>query len=148
MIQNVNDVTSEMSPQDAFKAQQALSKAEAKLLKIQERILGGQYEDALNDLENATETLSEDFDDMEDPGTAQMLKTMNKLEAKIQKMEQKATKKAAKGLGTSDEDALLRGNKDHTKNDFKENKGKGNSGNNGKPDKGKGKPDKEKKDKD
>ena len=150
MIQNVNDLSDDMDPQDAFKAQQALTKAEEKLLRIQERIESGQWEDALDDLENATDTLDDDFNKT-DPGTAQMLKTMNQLEAKIQKMEQKAEKKAAKGQSTAEEDALLaelRGNKDHTKNDYKENKGKGNSGNNGKPDKDKGKPDKEKKDKD
>jgi hypothetical protein len=142
MMQNVADLSDDMGPQDAFKAQQALTKAEQKLLRIQERIAGGQYDGVLDDLENATETLSDDFDET-DPGTAQMLKTMNKLEAKIKKMEQKTNK----GESTPEDDALLeqlRGNKDHTKNDFKENKGKGNSGNNGKPDKEK----KEKKDKD
>ena len=147
MIHNVNDLADDMDPQDAFKAQQALTKAEEKLLRIQERISSGQYEGALDDLENATETLGDDFDQT-DPGTAQMLKTLNQLEAKIQKMEQKAAKKAAKGQSTAEEDALLaqlRGNKDHTKNDFKENKGRGDTG---KPDKDKDKPDKEKKDKD
>jgi len=150
MVQNVNDVSGDMSSQDAFKAQQALTKAEQKLLRIQERILNGQYDEALDDLDNATSTLSDDFDDVDDPGTAQMLKTMNQLEAKIRKMEQKAAKKAAKGQSTAEEDALLaelHGNKDHTKNDYKENKGKGNGGNNnnsGNPDKNNGKPDKDK----
>ena len=145
MIHNVNDVSDDMDPQDAFKARQALTKAEEKLLRIQERISSGQYEGALDDLENATDTLDDDFNKTE-PGTAQLLKTMNQLEAKIAKMEQKALKKAARGQSTAEEDALLvelRGNKDHTKNDYKENKGKGNSGNSG----NNGKPDKEKKDK-
>jgi len=55
---------------------------------------------------------------------------MNKLEAKIARMVEQAARKAAKGQDTSDEDDLiaqLRGNKDHTKNDFKDNKGKGNN---------------------
>ena len=145
MIHNVDDLSDEMDPQDAFKAHQALTKAEEKLLRIQERISSGQYEGALDDLENATDTLSDDFNKTE-PGTAQLLKTMDQLEAKIQKMEQKALKKAARGQSTAEEDALLaelRGNEDHTKNDYKENKGKGNSGNSG----NNGKPDKEKKDK-
>ena len=146
MIRNVDDLSDEMDPQDAFKAQQALTKAEEKLLRIQERISSGQYEGVLDDLENATDTLDDDFNETE-PVTAQLLKTMNQMEAKIQKMEQKALKKAAKGQSTAEENALLaelRGNKDHTKNDYKENKGNsgnngnnGNSGNNGKPDKDK-----------
>ncbi len=148
MIQNVEEVNETMSPQDAYKAQQALTKAEQKLLRIQERIENGQYDDALNELDNTTETLERDFSDMEDAGTAQMLRTMNKLEAKIQKMEQKAARKAAKGLSTDEEDALLselKGNKSKEKNNFKENKGKGNNGekSTGKPDKETGKPDKE-----
>lgn len=147
MIQNVNDLSGDMSPQDIFQAQQALTKAEEKLLRIQERILSGQYDDALDDLENATDTLDDDFNKT-DPGTAQMLRTMNQLEAKIQKMEQRAEKKAARGQSTTEEDTLLaelRGNKDHTKNDYKENKGNSdNNGNGGKSDKDKGKPDKDK----
>ncbi|TFH14313.1 hypothetical protein E4H04_10430 [Candidatus Bathyarchaeota archaeon] len=121
MIMNVNELSEDMDPEDALKAQRALEKAETKLLRIQERIQSGQYMEALDELENATETLEEDFDGT-DPGTAQMLRTMNKLEAKIQKLEQKAARKAAKGLSTTEEDALmaeLRGNKDHTKHEFK-----------------------------
>lgn len=149
MIQNVEEVNGTMSPQDVYKAQQALTKAEQKLLRIQERIESGQYDEALDDLDNTTETLNGNLGEVEDPGTAQMLRTMNKLEAKIQKMEQKAAKKAAKGISTDEEDALLselRGNKNKEKNDFKENKGKGNSGEKttGKPDKETGKPDKDK----
>ena len=145
MIQNVEEVNGTMSPQDVYKAQQALTKAEQKLLRIQERIESGQYDEALDDLDNTTETLNGNLGEVEDPGTAQMLRTMNKLEAKIQKMEQKA----AKGISTDEEDALLselRGNKNKEKNDFKENKGKGNSGEKttGKPDKETGKPDKDK----
>jgi len=81
MIKNVENVTGDMSSQDAFKAQQALTKAEEKLLRIQERILNGQYDDALDDLDNATSTLDDDLGNMTDPGTSQMLKTMNQLEA-------------------------------------------------------------------
>lgn len=146
MIRNVEDVNETLSPQDAYKAQQALTKAEQKLLRIQERIENGQFDDALNELDNTTETLERDFNDMEDPGTAQMLSTMNRLEAKIQKMEQIAARKAEKGLSTDEEDALLselRDNKNKEKNDFKENKDKGNNveKSTGKPDKDTGKPD-------
>jgi hypothetical protein len=144
MIQNVEDVSDTMSPQDAYKTQQALTKAEQKLLRIQERIESGQYDDALDDLDNTTETLNREFDAVEDPGTAQMLRTMNKLEAKIQKMEQIAAKKAEKGISTDMEDALLselRGNKNKEKNDFKENKGNSGEKSTGKPDKDTGKPD-------
>lgn len=146
MIRNVEDVNETLSPQDAYKAQQALTKAEQKLLRIQERIENGQFDDALNELDNTTETLERDFNDMEDPGTAQMLSTMNRLEAKIQKMEQIAARKAEKGLSTDEEDTLLselRDNKNKEKNDFKENKDKGNNveKSTGKPDKDTGKPD-------
>jgi hypothetical protein len=133
---NVLNMSGDMSPGDALKAQSALTKAEEKLLRIQERISAGLYDDAVDDLDNATETLDDDLGNMTDPGTAQMLRTINKLEAKIAKMAEKAERKAAKGQDTSDLDAAIadaRGNKNKTKADWKSNKGNsGNSGNQGK----------------
>ena len=61
-----------------------------------------------------------------------MLRTMNQLEAKIQKIEQRTEKKALKGQNTAEEDALLaelRGNKNHIKNEYKQNKGNSNNNN-------------------
>ena len=73
--------------------------------------------------------MGDDFGSMEDADSKQMFKTMDQLEAKIVRMVEQAARKAAKGQDTSDEDDLiaeLRGNKDHIKNDFKDNNGKGN----------------------
>ena len=146
MYENYNNVSSDLSPDDAVKALGALTKAEQKLLRIQARIDAGNTTEALDDLDNTTDTMNADFESMDDPAAKQMFKTMNKLEERIQKMEEKAARKAARGEDTSEEDELLaelKGNKDHTKNDYKINKGNsGNSGNSGKPDKETGKPDK------
>jgi len=145
MLQNYNDVEDTMSPADAVKAFSALTKAEAKLLRIQERIDAGDTEGAVDDLDDATDEMDEDFESMDDAASKQMFKTMNKLESRISKMQEQAARKAAKGEDTSDLDAALadaRGNKDKTKSDFKEDKG--NSGNSGRPeDKDTGKPDKD-----
>ena len=84
---------------------------------------------ALEDLDDTTDEMGDDFGSMEDADSKQMFKNMNQLEAKIARMAEQAARKAAKGQDTSDEDDLiaeLRGNKDHIKNDFKDNKGKGN----------------------
>ena len=129
MLENYNDVEGDLSPGDAVKAFSALTKAEAKLLRIQEKIDTGAFDEALDDLDATSDEMDDDFDSIEDVGSRQMLKTMDQLEAKIARMVEQAARKAAKGQDTSDEDDLiaqLRGNKDHTKNDFKENKGKGN----------------------
>lgn len=140
MIQNIENVTDTMSPQDAYKAQQALIKTEQKLLRIQERIQSGQYDDALDELDNATDTLDEDLGELDDPNTTQMLRAMNQLEAKIQKMEQRVARKAAWGENTDEDNAILaglRGNKNSALNEFKGNNGKGNGQETGKPDKDK-----------
>ena len=142
MIQGVEDVSGDLSPQDVVKAQQALTKAQDKLLRIQEKILNGQFDEATDDLENATSTLNNDLDEMEDTGAAQMIRTINKLEAKIQRLEQRAARKAARGESTDEEDTLiaeLRGNKNKIKNDYKENKGKGKGNGKDKSNNGKGK---------
>jgi len=145
MLDNYNEVQGSLSPEDAVKALSALTKAEEKLLRIQTRIDAGEIDGALDDLDNATVVLDDDFGSFDDDASSQMFKTMNKLEATIGKMVEKAERKAAKGEDTSDletELAKVRGNSDKAKTDFKEDKEKGNSDKDtGKPDKDTGKPD-------
>ena len=126
MLENYDDVEDTLSPGDSVKAFDALTKAEAKLLRIQERIAAGEIDEALDDLDGATDELDEDFDALDDDTSVQIFKTMNKLEAKISKMVEQAEKKASKGEDISDLDLALaaaRGNKDKAKDDFKEDKG-------------------------
>jgi hypothetical protein len=135
MYQYVSKVSGDLSPEDFVKVQRALSKAEEKLAHIQEKILNGQFDEALDDLEETTDTLDEDVNELEDPGAAQMFRTVNKLQARIEKLEQRAALKAAKGESTDELDALLeelRGIKDKVKSEFKANNGKGNGKSNGK----------------
>ena len=129
MVQHVEGMQGDMSPQDAYMAQQYLINAEDKLFRIQQRIQAGEYMGALEDLDEATESLDEEIDELEDSSSAQMLRNMNMLEAKIQKMMQIATNKAVRGEDVSEEEGLLdelRGNLEQTKNEFRQ---KGNQGN-------------------
>ncbi len=140
MFSYFNEVEGDLSPGDAVKAHDALHHAEQKLLRIQERILAGEYDEALDELDEATEGLDEEFDELEDPASAQMFKTVNHLHARILKMVERMEWKAARGEDTSgDEDLLnqLRGSVNSAKNEHKENKGQGQGSNNGhgKPDK-------------
>ena len=131
MFENYNEVEGDLLPGDAVKAFNALTKAEQKLIRIQEKIDSGEFDEALEDLDDTTDEMGNDFDSMENIGSKQMFKTMDHLEAKIARMVEQAARKAAKGQDTSVEDDLiaqLRGNKDHTKNEFKDT---------GKPDKDK-----------
>jgi Mor family transcriptional regulator len=137
MYRNVDEMMADMGPQDYYKAQSALMKAEQKMLRIQEKIDAGAFSEAVDELENATSTLDDELGDVSDPGTAQMLRTLNKLEAKIGRMQEKADRKAALGEDTSGIEALLsqlRGNRYHTKNNYKSH-GKGGNGKPDKPDK-------------
>jgi hypothetical protein len=134
MFQFYNAVEDDLDPDDAVKAYNALYHAEQKLLRIQERIAAGDLQGAVDDCENATDALNEDYDGMDDPQSAQLFKTATKLQAKISKMLEKKERKAAQGEDTAGEDDLinqLKGNIDKAKNDHKENKGKGNGNGNG-----------------
>jgi hypothetical protein len=128
MIQNVEDLEEDISSEDVEKAQRALTHALQKMLHIQEKIESGKFDEAVDELDEATESLEDEFDKVSDPGTAQMLRTMNQLEARIQKMTEKAARKAAAGEDVSEEGALLeelRGNKNKMKAEFKQNQGHG-----------------------
>jgi hypothetical protein len=107
MEENVNSLMNQLSEKDAQKAEDALENAERKLLRIQERINRSEFDEALDDLQNATDVIEGALDDFEDNYTAQMLRTMYKLEAKVQRMVDKMNRKAAKGGNTSgEEDAI------------------------------------------
>jgi hypothetical protein len=120
MFQFYNEFEDDLDPDDAMKAYNALYHAEQKLLRIQERIAVGDIEGAIDDLEGAGNDLGEEFDDMEDPQSAQLMKTVLKLKIKI-----------ARASGNDDLVNELKGKIDKAKNDYNENKGKGNINGNG-----------------
>jgi len=133
MFQFYNEVEGDLDPDDAMKAYNALYHAEQKLLRIQERIAAGDIEGAIDDLEGAGNDLGEELDDMEDPQSAQLMKTVLKLKIKI-----------ARASGDDDLVNELKGKIDKAKNDYNENKGKGNNNDNGNGNDKEKKPKKEK----
>lgn len=142
MYDNLDNITGSLSDGDAVKAQNTISKAEAKLLRIQERIESRDFDGALDDLDNATDSMDEGFNGMEDAFAGQMLRTMNKLEAKVQRLVEKHERKEARGENTSELDGLideLRGNIHSSRNDVKNGHGNGQDNGHGKPDKNKDK---------
>jgi len=107
MEMNVNSLMNQLSEKDSQRAGDALERTERKLLRIQERLNRGDVDGAMEDLENATEDMDGALDGFEDAHTAQMLRTMFKLEARVQRMVDKMNRKAARGMDTSgDEDAI------------------------------------------
>ena len=145
MFSNYNEVQGDLSPGDAVKAQSALYHAEQKLLRIQERIRNREYDEAIDELDETTEALDDEFAELEDPASAQMFRTMSQYEARIAKMVEKMERKAARGEDTSEDEELvnqLRGNVNGAKNEHKENKGNGQGSDNGKNGNNGNKPDK------
>lgn len=107
MEEAVNSLMNELSDKDAQKAADALERTERKLLRIQDRLNRGEIDEALDDLENATDGLDDDLGSFEDQLAGQMLRTMNKMEARAQRMVDIMNRKAAMGGSTSgDEDAI------------------------------------------
>jgi hypothetical protein len=147
MYGNLDNITGSLTDADAVKAQSTISKAEAKLLRIQERINNHEFDEAVDDLENATESMDEGFSGMQDAFAGQMLRTMNKLEANVQRLVDKQERKAARGEDTSELAGLiegLRGSIHSSRNEVKnghDNNGQGQGNGGGKPD-DKGNPDK------
>ncbi len=136
MIENVEDLEDDLSPQDAEKARQALMQTLEKSYRIQERIQNREYDVAVDELDESNDSLDADLDELEDEAAGLMLKSMNRLEARIQKMIGVRAWKAASGVDTTIEDEILEelnGNKKQMKNVYKGNSngGNGNQGSNG-----------------
>ena len=126
MIENVEEVEDDLSPQDAEKARQALMQTLEKTLRIQERIHAGEYDVAVDELDEAIEFLDGEFEGLEGQGITQMLKSMNSIEATIQKVRQVAARKAEVGGDTSIEDDMLEelvNSINEMKHDYNESKG-------------------------
>ena len=107
MEETVSSMMNELSDKDAQKAADALERTERKLLRIQERLNRGEIDEAMDDLENATTGLDEEFSSFEDAQTGQMLRTMNKMEARVQRMVDIMNRKAAKGGDTSGDEGAI-----------------------------------------
>jgi hypothetical protein len=134
MIDLVDELENDLSPNDAVKARNALMHTLERTLRIQERINQGDFDEAVEDFDDTVQELDGEFDGLEDEDCALMLREMNRLEARNQKMMGNAARKAAKGVDTSDEDAALEelnGLKNQLKQGFIGKKGNGNQGSNG-----------------
>ena len=128
MIENVEELEGDLSVQDADKARQALMHTLEKTLRIQERLNAGEIDEAVDELDEAIESLDEEFDGLEDQDAALMFRSMNRIEARIQKMRQVAAGKAAVGGDTSVEDDMieeLSGSKNEVKQGYQESQGNG-----------------------
>jgi len=139
MHQEYNSVVASLSPDDAEKALNALTRAQQKLLRIQARLNASNIEEALDMLEEADEELDEDLSSLEDQTASHMFRVMNRLEARLQKLREKAIRKAEKGIDTHGEDDLLDQLEDSLKtlrDTLRENRGRCSDDNNcdGKPD--------------
>jgi hypothetical protein len=122
MRKNIDDLQDNMSPKDIFNANQSLIKTEEKLSTIKQKIQTGDYDGILDELDEATNFLYDEFNSL-DTFTAQTLQALNKLEAKIQKTIQLSVMKAERGEDSSEEDTILNellDNKEKIKTEFKE----------------------------
>jgi len=139
MYENLDNITGSLTNWDAVKARNTIQKTEEKLLRIQERINNHEFDEAVDDLENATDSMDEGFNGMQDAFAGQMLRTMNKLEAKVQRLVEQRERKQARGENTGELDGFideLRGSIHSSRNEVKnghDNSGHG-QGKGGKPD--------------
>jgi len=139
MFENLDNITGSLTNWDAVKARNTIQKTEEKLLRIQERINNHEFDEAVDDLENATDSMDEGFNGMQDAFAGQMLRTMNKLEAKVQRLVEQRERKQARGENTGELDGFideLRGSIHSSRNEVKnghDNSGHG-QGKGGKPD--------------
>lgn len=107
MMNTVDELEDVLSPQDAEKARQAFMNTLEKSYRILERIQNREFEVALDELDEAVGGLEDELGDLDDESSCLMLKSMNRLESRIQKMIQTRARKAAYGGDTSIEDGVL-----------------------------------------
>jgi len=152
MRETVENITDQISEGDSDKLWRTLENAERKLERIRARLNGSDVEGAIEEAEGAENDLEDGLDGLNNTAAGQMLKTVYKLEAKLQKMEQVRARKAEKGKNLLDDDDNInaaKGNLNQWKQNMKGGKFSEDGGSDdGNPGKGnQGKPDKDKPDK-
>jgi RNA binding exosome subunit len=107
MRETVENITDQLSEGDADKLWRTLENAERKLERIRARLNGSDVKGAIDEAEEAEDDLEDGLDGLNNTAAGQMLKTVYKLEAKLQKMEQIRARKAEKGKNLlGDDDAI------------------------------------------
>ena len=84
------------------RAREALGKVAEKLSGIRDLLAEGNVEDAVNDLDGVVEGIDDGLDQLDGEDTSTVLKTMNRLEAKIRVLNATAERLAKKGADTSE----------------------------------------------
>lgn len=149
MRETVENITDQLSEGDTEKMWRTLDNAERKLERIRARLNSSDIEGAIDEAEENEDDLEEGLDGLNNTAAGQMLKTVYKLEAKIQKMEQKSERKSWKNY-FGDEDAInaAKGDLKQWKENMKGGRYNNGESYDGNPGKGnQGKPDKDKPDK-
>ena len=86
MYSHIQGLSGAINPEDSAKAENALVSAEEKLLKIQKKMIYGDLEDILLELDAASKGLEDEFKSLEDKEAANLIVTVDKLEGKVQKL--------------------------------------------------------------
>jgi hypothetical protein len=107
MTETMNQLMDQLGEEDQLKMFNAIDKTLRKLERIQERLSDGLVDEAVDLAEEAEEELEEAIQSMQDQQFAQMLRTMYRLEARIQKMEKVKNKDMEKGLDVEAEGLLI-----------------------------------------
>jgi ElaB/YqjD/DUF883 family membrane-anchored ribosome-binding protein len=107
MSETMNQIMNQLGEEDQQKMFNVIGKLLSKLERIQERLSDSVVEEAIDLAEEAEEELDEAFTGMENQQLAQMLRTMYKLEAQIQKMEKIKSKLMENGLNVENEEQII-----------------------------------------
>jgi len=85
---------------------------------MQQRLNNSEVDEAIDEAEDAEDEIEEGLEGLEDKAAGQMLRTIYRLEAKLQRMENVRDRKAEKGLDFSGDDEDI----DEAKGKLKEHK--------------------------
>ena len=107
MTETMNQVMNQLGEQDRLRMFSVIENTLRKLERIRERIEQGMVEEAVDLAEEAEEGLEEAFSSMVNQRFASLLRTMYRLDAMIQKMEEIKEMHAMKGLDVGDELLLI-----------------------------------------
>lgn len=107
MTETMNQIMDQLGEGDQLKMFNAMDNTLRKLERIRERLNDGVVDEAVDIAEEAEGELEEALQGMQDQQFAQMLRSMYRLEARIQKMEKVKNMHMEKGLDVEDEIQLI-----------------------------------------
>jgi hypothetical protein len=107
LYNEIEDMIDFLPEEDSERIHETFAKSQEKLGKIRDRIMSGEIDDAIEDLNSGLVSFEDGIEYLTDKNASETIKRINKMDDAVQKVKMEKEEKAKKGQSTDDEDKAI-----------------------------------------